>query len=249
MGEIKEDLYIFLRNSDVSTVSEFETKFSARINLTQNCDFECALARIVLPTNIANCYDGQFSFYSYTTKRMEHSRIAKAFYGSPSDFIRQWNEIIQENSEFYRLSLSETNHFAMELKQKENSSVSPKLQLSQNIMELTGLPKEVNKNGFHISEKSWDISGGQGLIYIYTNLTEWVHLNGSQVPLLNVVSLNLENRPSNYDFEPKTRIYIPVQKRYIDNITVSLRNTHGIAYPFLNGEILIVLHIRPATIL
>ena len=147
MGDIKEDFYLVISGSVGPTnKSKFSTKLTSRINLTPGYGFECALTKIIYPNTLANCYDGQVSYYSFTLKKIEHTRIPMGYYRFPEDFIAAWSTALQQDSQYYGLSVANpsSKRFSLLLKSDATGRV-PFIELSQNLSKLPGLSKKIEK--------------------------------------------------------------------------------------------------------
>ena len=247
MCDIKEDFYLCLSAPvNSTTLSEFSTKLANRVNLTPGYAFECALAKIIYPNIIANCHDGEISYYSFTLRKIEHTRIPLGFYSLPEDLISAWKSALQTDSKYYELSVAnaKSKRFSLLLKSDE-TGVLPRIELSQNLTLLTGLPRTISNEGYSVSDKSWDVFGGSGILYIYTNFTENVLINTTSAPLLNVVKFELDTNKPYLEYEPQHRIYVPLENRTLGEVKIAIKTRDGKPFPFLSGELVIVIHIRP----
>ena len=246
MGDIKEDFYLVLSGSVGPNKSEFSTKLTSRINLIPGYGFECALTKIIYPNTLANCYDGQLSYYSFALQKFEHTRIPMGYYTFPDEFIAAWHSALQQDSQYYELSVANPNskRFSLLLKSDATGKV-PVIELSQNLATLSGLPKKIAKDGYEISEQSWDVLGGSSILYVYSSITENVLINSTSAPLLCVAKFDFDKDKPCTEYEPHHRTYVPLERRYFDELTIALRNTKNQPFPFLSGDVVVVVHIRP----
>lgn len=246
MCDIKEDFHLVLSGSVGESQGEFTTKLMTKVNLTPGYSFECALTKIIYPNTLANCYDGHISYYSYTLQKHEYVRIPSNYYALPKDFIEAWKSILQKDFQYYELATTDTNpnRFSLLLR-SDGSGKEPTIELSKNLSVLTGLPQKISKEGHMVSEKNWDNLGGCGILFIYSNITENILMKTTSAPLLHVVKFDHDENKSYLEYEPSHRIYVPLQRRFLNEVTIALKNNINHPFPFLSGEVVIVMHIRP----
>ena len=82
-------------------------------------------------------------------------------------------------------------------------------------------------------------------LYVYTDVAENVAVGDTSAPLLRIVDASGAYDKMITRSYDKPR-YIPVQKKYFDNILIDIRSDTGDSIPFENGACITTLHFRQA---
>lgn len=247
-----DELYLYLPSSVKSTVvenaiSHYTTLLHAPVKLAAEYEYEVGLVKLIYPTTVYNIYAGNFSYYSYELKKIEHTRIQAGFYQNASDVMKAFAHILGVDQSYYVFSIDvQSRKFLVNCKPKTGSTVKPYLELSENLQVITGLPKVIFKQGFTVGTGSWDMTGGVQNMYIYISLAKNINIGQTLAPVLSVVNYD-KSLSAQVEYEPKNVVYVPlnVSAYEIQNITVELRTKTGDYVPFTAGEALLVVHIRP----
>lgn len=92
-----------------------------------------------------------------------------------------------------------------------------------------------------------DVNHGTYLLYIYLNIVEPQRVGNAEVNLIRTVYFNAydsERRPEVVYSRFNSPHYINVNKKYIDTLTVDIRDPTGERIPFLVGSSSVKLHFR-----
>ncbi|CAF2033326.1 unnamed protein product [Rotaria magnacalcarata] len=84
------------------------------------------------------------------------------------------------------------------------------------------------------------------MIFIYSNIAVHSLVGDTTARLLKTMKINLEGESNNIDVSeifPRVR-YVDVDQAFIDTIRIDIRTTDGVPFPFDDGDLLCVLHIR-----
>ena len=83
-------------------------------------------------------------------------------------------------------------------------------------------------------------------IYVYCDVCSNTYVGDTMVPLLRTISFNSQS--SNYGEAIwvlyNNPIYVPLNKRFIDNITVELYDDSGHEIPFVEDKTCVTIHFR-----
>lgn len=250
----QSELYLYLPSSVTSTVienkiSHFTTTFHSPINLQTQYEYEAALLKIIYPATATNVYDGRITYYNYTLKKLEHTRIKKGQYMLPDQFIDAFNKVLlNDSSKNYKLMVDQiSKRFYLHCTSGDGGKTQPFISFSGNLQTLTGLPEEVSRTGYTYGVNSWNVSGGLQNLYVYTDLVQQSNIGNTLAPILAVINYSGipgDNRQQ-IQYEPQTPIYIPVVQNILDTITVELRTKTGQYFPFMSGESFLLIHIKP----
>jgi len=96
-----------------------------------------------------------------------------------------------------------------------------------------------------LAEHNMNFKSSVRSIYVYCDLVEHVLVGDTKAPLLRIV-----NRKSDADenvhetFNPI--MYVPLQKKYFDNVEINMMTDSGVPVPFNSGKSFVVLEFRRA---
>lgn len=108
------------------------------------------------------------------------------------------------------------------------------------------MPEEVHKDGY-IAGEPYDLSGGIGSMYIYTNVCRYSNVGGSTAPLLAVVpysNTSITTFGEHMSYEPRKVLYHPLITTTLSEVKIDVRTKFGEYLPFASGEFLVVLSVR-----
>lgn len=246
-----EELYLYLPSAVKSvvienTISHYTTLLKAPVQLSPEYSYEAALLKVIYPSNVYNVYSGHLSYYSYTLKTENHTRIAEGVYYTPDDVMKALAYVLGHDQANYLLSIDKRSRkFQLELKPPPKSAVTPFMKLSKNLQVITGLPDEITKEGITSSAQGWDMSGGVQNIYCYCDLLQNVNIGDTHAPVLCVLAYKPGLRSSQVEYSAQNPIYTPINKTLIEEITIEFRTKVGDYVPFITGEAMVLIHIRP----
>jgi hypothetical protein len=245
-----EELYLYLSSSVYSktglpnTISVFSTSLPTEIRLDRAYDYEVALIKLIYPSTAYNIYEGSFSYYSYALETTNAASVPPGHYTSAQQFANEFNQALLETDREYYVLTVVRDHFRIECKRKDESTVSPYIEFSKNIQSFTGLPEIIDGEGITEGKTPWDPYGGCHNIYIYSDIVKSVNVGDTVAPLLAVTTYQNTEDHRQIEYEPKTPIYIPLSKDILDTVSVELRTKLGVRYPFSSGEVILVTHIK-----
>ena len=246
-----DDLFIYLPSSVKSsiqenTVSHYTTTLNSPLRLPSDVPYECAVAKVIFPSEIKNVYDGHFEYFSYVLKRVIPSRLPDGYYVTTDDIVNKFKEILGElDKEAYKFSTDNiANRFLVEMTKPEGRKRTPFMKFSENLTALTGSPRFIQGEGFTVGTHPFNMSGGIQNLYLYCDLVHNAIIGNTLAPLILVFSYKKDDG-SQQEYEPKNLVYTPLNKNIINDITIETRTKTGLFVPFLGGEMLILLHLRP----
>lgn len=245
-----EGVYVYLPSS-VKPIwgnnrnNSYTTRLAERIELEDSLEYECAMIKMVYPSDAWNIYNGKVSFKD-EIGTIKTVNIISEKYETPDDFIEAYNSVLGKiMSEKYLLKFKDKK-FTLKI---SNGTTSSYINFSKNIQIFTGLNENYDEEGMFTGKNDYDILGGIDLVYTYCSLVKYTRVGDSLVP---VISIHQFQSGKNFgkshqtEYSPIKPIYLPLNTRLIDTIKIDIRTETGMFFPFVGrGEVLILLHIRP----
>lgn len=124
------------------------------------------------------------------------------------------------------------------------------LSFDANVMGVLGFRPanhEINLESFYsnLTPYAADVFAGFRQLYIYCDLVDLSSVGDGIVPLLRTVEVPTGKKFGNQvDLEPKTKIYIPLNKSIVDTIEIDIRDDTGQPLSFEFGRVTVTLHFR-----
>jgi len=240
-----EELYIYLSSTVLSTVfqntiSSFQTNFKTPIRLEEGFEYEVGLVKISFPSQVKNMWDGRFEYWSFARAQKIVKSIETGKYSSAVEIGKEFREIIGKmDYDHYELKVDEERQcFVLTC-----HGVKTRIEFSKNIQSLTGLPAVVKTEGKTVG-KSFDLTAGIRHLFCYTDIIKNINIGDTVAPILSVVQLK-GRAEGQEEYEPRNPIYVPMSNLYLDSVKVELRTHFGLNFPFISGDALLLIHIRP----
>ena len=253
MVVLDEDTVLYLSSANEvvedSSNNNFQVNLSCPINLPENQRFEVALTKLIYPKTFFNVTSGSVHYYSPTLKKVRYNSVPSAYYDSPESFVNAFNKMLGVDKSYFVLSFSPEAQVYMLNAIDDKSGKPPFMEISNNLKMLTGLPTVIDRGGFHVGMPgSWDLSAGNSIMCVNCNLVSPIHLNSQVRPMLTSISFGAgQETKSQIQYEPEHLLYLPINSdRDIRSVSISIVNLEGKGFPFVGGDVLCVLHLRPS---
>lgn len=247
MAEAQEDLILYL-SSKPNQPSTITTQLSSPLVLTDTFNYEVGLLRVFYPGQFYNVTQGDVSYYSFTKKARTVSTVPTQYYASPQEFIQAFTTAFGKDAEFYPLTYDEQLR-KFQILLRSDGVKPPFLQMSPNLARLMGLPEQMDqKLGYLESLTPWDPTAGQEKMFLHCNLANFVNINATHQPLLTVLGHGAGKKTTTGQivYEPTSILYTPISEKVITEISIDFKTADGDSFPFIGGETLAVLHLRPS---
>lgn len=220
--------------------SNYTTNFPKPIELSEA--WEVGLSEITYPHSWYNIKDKDRDFYC---KRISEPakliKIKKGFYRTVDRIVSELNELLTQNNTEILLSYNPIH------KRVQISGAADRgIKTTGNLAYMLGL---VPNKWTYVKDKLTpfpaDIHAGFYNIFVYTDIISYQRVGDSCVPLLRTV--HIEGKDGGivtvtYD-KPH---YVPVSKKYIENILVELKTDQNENIEFTYGKTIVKLHFRPS---
>ena len=244
MATLEEDAVLYVSSTGLNASTDFQIILSSPLVLSDAANFEVALLKLHYPSAYNNILQGTISYYSFLRKKTLYTRIPDGYYPEPENFIEAFNKALGDDVKSYKLTyIPNSKVFLIQL---ENEKCS--ITFSESLRKLCGFPRKVIGQGFHKADSNWEKTGGNSIISVLCSLANLVHVNNTKKPLLVTTSFGAgQKAEAQIQYEPNNPIYVPINEKYIQSITFKIQNEHGQAFPFASGDVMITIHIRPAS--
>jgi len=252
MGE-RESFYLFLPGSVPSgpilnRLSHYITMLPTSIMLSTAHKHEVAVVQFVYPTSCHNIWDGILIYFSYLLGIEMSVRIPSGIYLNSKEVIEAFKRALGPDAMYYVMTAdTESHRFVMEMKPPASFSQAPYIEWSDNLTMITGFDTVIQHIGNNVSVRTWDLSGGIQIQYIYCSLVENTNVGHKVVPLVAVVPYEkaIGSFGDQVLFEPKNPQYFPLQElNILSQIEIVIRLQSGDYVPYTNGDVIVVLHVR-----
>ena len=158
-------------------------------------------------------------------------KVPSGFYHSPEALLEKINETCHRNVLSYN---SHINRF----------EVTTSIGMFGNLHQLLGFRTKTVDRGT-IAAHPPLLHRGIYSLYVYSNVCEYSLVGDTQVPLLRSVPLKSSTKFGDVESTVfMNPMYIPVNKTFIDNIEIDIRDDAGEEIPFEEGRTVVVLHFR-----
>ena len=247
MAEEQEDTVLYL-SSKYSQASTISTQLSRPLVLTDAFNYELGLLRLFYPGQFYNVTHGDMSYYSFTKKTRTMASVPTQFYATPQQFIEAFTTAFGQDSEFYPLSYDEHSR-KFQILLRSDGVMAPFLQISPNLARFMRLPEQIDqKLGYVESITPWDPTAGQEQMFLHCNLVNFVNVNTTCQPLLTALGHGAGRKTTTGQivYEPSNVLYIPISQKVISEISIDFKTADGKGFPFIGGETMAVLHLRPS---
>ena len=252
MVVLNEDAFIYVTSADGtddSSNDDFQVILNTPIILPEGVKYEVALIKLHYPAKILNINDGAISYYSPSRNKIRYNRIPSGFYDSPEKFILAYKNMMGSDEEFYSLSYNEDSMLYLLNVKSGADNKQPWMQLSKNLVSFLALPPKINRQGFHAGEPGKaDVTGGNSLMHIETNLSGLVHIGNKMRPVISTVTFGCGQKANNaIEYEPRNLIYCTVDSVLdIRSVSITILNDSFDEFPFVEGNVMAILHLRPS---
>lgn len=219
--------------------SNYTTNFPKPIELSEA--WEVGLSEITYPHSWYNIKDKDREFYfKKLTEPAKFIKVKKGFYRTVDRLVSELNERLSQNSMEIFLMYNPI-HKRVQI----SGDASGGIKTSGNLAYMLGMGP--NK-WTYVRDKLFpfpaDIHAGFYNIFVYTDIISYQRVGDSCVPLLRTVHIDGKDGDIvtvTYD-KPH---YVPVSKKYIENILVELKTDQNENIEFTYGKTIVKLHFRP----
>ncbi len=250
MDDFTDDFTLYLpsnvKGAEENFISHYVTNLAAPINLNPNATYEVGLRSCIYPTTALNVYDSSVAYFSFTLGFEIGVTVPVGFYGTMQSVIDAIADVLGTDAAYYKFRVEESTHrVILELKSGDGFT-TPLIKFSHNLQALLGMPEIVNRDGFQAG-KPYDLSGGIGSMYIYSNICRYSNVGGSTSPLLAVVpysNTSITSFGEHMSYEPRKVLYHPLTTTTLNELRIDVRTKFGKHLPFASGEFMAILSIR-----
>jgi hypothetical protein len=227
-----------------NTVARFVTKLPEHLSLEG--DYLVGLVELIYPHSWYNIDESRTLWFGIANR--ERYTVEAGYYPSPELLVAKLNEtcqkIVHENPDCNILKIAYN-----EVSRKVYLQVDCTLYVSNILAGLLGLKGQerddyqVFKPGWHKSKLAVDVNAGFSLMYIYCDIVAYSSVGDVKAPLLAIV-------PTSGSFGHMIREvytdphYVPVQRKDLDAIEISINNEEGRPMPFEFGKSVVKLHFK-----
>jgi len=245
----KSEFTIFLPSNVIGTtenyISHYTTLLSSPIMLDPNDVYEVGLHSVIYPNTALNAYDATMSYYSFSFGFEMPVSVPSGFFASIELLLTELSSLLGSDAEHYKFTVDSNAHKVI-IELRGDGITTPKIQFSQNLEVLLGLPNTINRTGF-LAGRPYDMSGGIASMFIYSNLCNYSNVGTTTAPLLGVVpytNTTVGTYGQHISFEPRQILYHPMSMTEIELVEIEVRTKIGNYLPFSGGTFLAVLIIR-----
>lgn len=235
-----------------NTLTEFKVRLPQP--LTFQGAWDVALAEVTYPHRWYNVHEDTKYFYMLNHEEVtwQHKYIPMGFYGNPSELVKSMKDASYEDqisinyskrSEKVNITIKDGAKMTMKSDLAEMLGYS----ISGGQSQLVGGGQRLLGPGEHPAEYVADVRPVQHL-FVYTDIIEEQIVGDRKVPLLRTVKVT--GKYGDVIMETfNTPHYIPLKQKFIDTITISLRDDIGGKVKFTRGRVILKLHFkrRPGT--
>ena len=249
-----DELFLFLTSSAPSpfssrqnTPAHFCTQLNTPVILDGNQDFEVGVIRLISSAYAENVTDGEFSYYSFVLKSLIPSRIPSGRYELPEGLIQAFMQSLAPgDGAYYELSYDQPSRRFKLHTSSGDGSTEPTITFSPNLQQVTGFRRNITGSANFFGTSSWDSSGGNNTMQIFSNIVESSFVKDTKQPILGIFPYFSGGTQEITVSEPQNPIYIPMFAKTIHNVAIEIKNQSDKLFPFPNScETVIILHIRP----
>jgi len=249
-----ESFYLYLPSSVnntriVNKLNHFVTKLQQIKYLDTSREYEVALISLSYPRTVFNAYYAYITYWSWEIEaKVELSSLADGQYNSALELIEEIHVALGSDAKYYKFTFdSRRNKISVLAKRKEGSKEGDiLLKMSPNLQILTGFTAPIDKEGNTTAELEWDVTGGMGQIFCYSNIVASdVTVGDASAPLLFSTAYNNKGDfGQQILYEVRNPVYVPVAVDRIEDIEIEFRNKTSEYFKFTSGEVVLLLNIR-----
>ena len=228
-----------------NTVSHFCTRLRKPLDLSG--EYEVALVEVTLPTLWKNIDHKRCRLaINMDGKSWQEFGVTQGFYDSNTRFLTELARVTEDATGGNKLLHYDDRQRKLSVVLPDNTS----LKLYKGLAEILGFKNAKLLHGPRTLRPSGtvDVNHGVYLLYVYVNIVESQLVGDAEVPLLRTVFFNAaakKNKASEMAYTNYTSPhYVRVNKSFVQDIEIDIRDHTGERVPFLVGPSNVKLHFR-----
>ena len=236
-----------------NTTAQYVTKLPKHIELTG--DWQVSLKEISIPMSLvnipANTYTVQI-FDAETGRAVDVKSLPAAMYTSISSVN---NELTKLTARRYHIAFRTQMQEGKRWTRIDVTSVKYNVRLGSRLAELLGYMSadRIFERGRHMADNPPHLPGIEQMhnLYVYCDILENVIVGDSSAPLLRIVEITRDLRRTMVHTMINTPLFVPVQKKSFDTISIWIMNNLGQPAPFPSdaGKSHVVLEFKKSGLL